>query len=139
MRGLVALVGFRQTAVMFDRPARHAGQGNYNRFVGSIKIGMNGLIAFSSALLGLSTVLGFIAAGLAFLTTLLYLVLKFTGVDFPIGNPTIVVIVLMMGGINLICMGLMGQYVGRIYDEVKNRPRFIVHRSYGFEGRHQTK
>ncbi len=62
LRGLVALVGFEQVAIEFDRPPRHAGEGNYNQFVGSLKIGFNGLIAFSTALLSLSTVLGFLAA-----------------------------------------------------------------------------
>lgn len=135
LRGLVALVGFSQVAVTFDRPARHSGAGNYNQFVGSLRIGMNGLIAFSSALLSLSTVLGFIAAGMSFLTAAVYFVMKLAGVDFPIGNATIVILILLIGGINLICMGLMGQYVGRIYDEVKQRPRYIVHRAYGLEGR----
>lgn len=132
LRGLVALVGFRQTAVRFDRPARYAGKGNYNQFVGSLRIGFNGLIAFSSALLSLSTVLGFIAAAGAFLTAIAYVIAKLAGAGFPLGNATIVVLVLFMGGINLICLGIMGQYVGRIYDEVKRRPRFIVQRAYGF-------
>ena len=94
----MALVGFEQTAIEFDRPARHSGAGNYNQFVGSLKIGFNGLIAFSTALLSLSTVLGFIAAFLSFLTALAYLVLKLAGVDFPIGNPTVVILVLLLGG-----------------------------------------
>ena len=59
--------------------------------------------------------------------------LKLAGVDFPIGNPTIVILVLLIGGIQLICLGIIGQYVGRIYDEVKHRPRFIVARSVGLE------
>jgi dolichol-phosphate mannosyltransferase len=133
LRGLVALVGFEQTAVPFDRPARHSGAGNYNRFFGSLRIGFNGLIAFSSALLNLSTLAGFVAAFLAFLTGIAYAVLKFAGVDFPIGNPTIVILLLLIGGIQLICLGIIGQYVGRIYDEVKARPRFIVARSVGLE------
>src|SRR5204862_2159906 len=87
LRGMVALVGFRQTAVLFDRPARHSGSGNYNRFVGSLRIGFNGVVAFSSALLNLSTVLGFIAAVLAFVTGVSYAILKLAGVEFPVGNP----------------------------------------------------
>ena len=133
LRGLVALVGFEQTAVPFDRPQRHSGSGNYNRFFGSLRIGFNGLIAFSSALLNLSTFAGFFAAFLAFLTGFLYALLKVLGVDFPIGNPTIVILMLLIGGIQLICLGIIGQYVGRIYDEVKRRPRFIVARSIGLE------
>ena len=135
LRGLVALVGFKQTAVLFDRPARHAGKGNYNQFVGSLRIGLNGLVAFSSALLNLSTVMGFVAALASFLTAAVYVVLKLAGVDFPLGNPTIVTLVLFIGGVQLICLGIMGQYVGRIYDEVKHRPRYIVDVAEGFAER----
>lgn len=131
LRGLVALVGFEQTSVTFDRPARHAGAGNYNRFFGSLRIGLNGLVAFSTALLNLSTVLGFLAAAMSFVLGLSYVVLKLLGTPFPIGNPTIVVLVLLLGGLQLICLGIMGQYVGRIYDEVKHRPGYIVARSVG--------
>jgi len=135
LRGLVALVGFEQAAVEFDRPARHAGKGNYNRFTGSLRIGFNGLVAFSNALLNLATLVGFVAAGLAFLTGFSYFVLKLAGVDFPVGNPTIVTLVLLIGGIQLICIGILGQYIGRIYEEVKERPRYIVARSAGWPGR----
>ncbi len=132
LRGLVALVGFEQIAVEFDRPPRHAGNGNYNRLTGSLRIGFNGLVAFSSALLNLSTVLGFASATIAFLTGLTYAILKLAGVDFPVGNPTIVVLVLLIGGVQLICIGILGQYAGRIYEEVKQRPRYIVAQSAGF-------
>jgi polyisoprenyl-phosphate glycosyltransferase len=133
LRGLVALVGFEQTPVVFDRPARFSGDGNYNRFFGSLRIGFNGLIAFSSALLNLSTFAGFIAAGLAMLSGVLYLALKLLGVDFPVGNATVVSLLLFIGGLQLICLGIIGQYIGRIYDEVKHRPRYIVARSTGLE------
>lgn len=131
LRGLVALVGFRQAEVVFDRPSRHAGSGNYNRFVGSLRIGFNGLIAFSSALLNLSTIAGLIAAFLSFIIGIAYAILKVTGFDFPIGNPTIVILLLFIGGIQLICLGIIGQYIGRIYDEVKRRPKYIVDRKFG--------
>lgn len=119
--------------MIFDRPARHSGAGNYNRFVGSLRIGFNGLAAFSSALLNLSTVAGFMAAFASFGVAISYLGLKIGGVAFPIGNPTIVSLVLFIGGLQLICLGIMGQYVGRIYDEVKRRPRYIIDRTVGFE------
>ena len=133
LRGLVALVGFRQTAVQFDRPARHAGKGNYNQFFGSLRIGLNGIIAFSTALLNLSTLVGIVAAMVAFLGAVAYLVLKIAGVEFPVGNATIVFLILFVGGIQLICLGIIGQYVGRIYDDVKRRPRYIVADGDGFE------
>ena len=87
LRGLVALVGFDQAAVEFDRPARHSGAGNYNRFTGSVRIGLNGLVAFSSALLNLSTVLGFVAAAVAFVLGFSYAVMKLAGFAFPGGQP----------------------------------------------------
>jgi polyisoprenyl-phosphate glycosyltransferase len=132
LRGLVALVGFRQTSILFDRPPRFAGKGNYNRFLGSLRIGLNGVVCFSSALLSLSSQLGFATAGVAFLLAVTYFAMKLFGFPFPIGNPTIVILVLFMGGIQLISVGILGEYVARIYEEVKQRPKFIVDRAVGF-------
>lgn len=131
LRGLVALVGYKQTEVIFDRPARHSGKGNYNRFFGSFKIGLNGIIGFSSALLNLSTVLGFLAAISAFFLGAAYVLLQVLDQSFPIGNPSIIAVVLFVGGLQLICLGIIGQYIGRIYDEVKQRPRYIVSQLVG--------
>jgi dolichol-phosphate mannosyltransferase len=133
LRGLVALVGFRQTTVQFDRPPRHAGETNYNRFLGSMRIGLNGIICFSSYLLTLSAQAGFLIAGGSFAVGALYAFMKVFGFPFPIGNPTIVILILFMGGIQLISVGLLGDYIARIYDEVKQRPKFIVDRAIGFE------
>ena len=126
LRGLIAIIGLKQTEVVYERPARFAGKGHYNRFFGSLKIGMNGLVAFSSSLLNLATLLGFCTAGGTFLFGGFYMLLKLGGVDFPVGNPTIVLTILFVGGLQLICLGIIGQYIGRIYDEVKRRPRYIV-------------
>ncbi len=133
LRGLVALVGFEQATVEFERPARFSGKGNYNRFLGSLKIGLNGVIGFSTALLSLSTFIGFAAAFLSFVVAVAYGIAQIAGNTFPVGNPTIVILVLLMGGLQLICFGIMGQYVGRIYEEVKQRPRFVVDRAAGFD------
>jgi len=131
LRGLVALVGYKQTAIQFDRAPRHSGTGNYNRFFGSIRIGMNGVIGFSNGLLSLATLMGFAVAGMSFMTALVYFVLKLTGTPFPIGNPTLVIITLFLGGVQLISVGILGEYIGRIYEEVKRRPRFIVEQAVG--------
>ena len=133
LRGLVAVVGFRQTTVLFDRPPRHAGQTNYNRFWGSLRIGFNGIVCFSSYLLTLSAQAGFVIAAGSFLIGVVYAFMKIFGFPFPIGNPTIVILILFMGGIQLLSVGLLGEYIARIYDEVKQRPRFIVDRAVGFE------
>lgn len=135
LRGMVAIVGFRQTSVQFDRPQRYAGAGNYNRFFGSIRIGMNGVVCFSNYLLSLATVFGFLTAAAAFLVAFAYLILKLSGVPFPIGNPTIVILVLFLGGVQLVSVGILGEYIGRIYDEVKQRPKFIVDEAHGLTDR----
>lgn len=132
LRGLVALVGFKQCSILFDRPARFAGRGNYNRFLGSVRIGLNGIICFSSYLLTLSSKIGFFIAGGSFLIGLLYAAMKVLGFPFPIGNPTIVILVLFMGGIQLISVGILGEYIARIYEEVKQRPKFIIDQAHGF-------
>jgi dolichol-phosphate mannosyltransferase len=133
LRGMVALVGFRQTAVLFDRPARFSGKGNYSRLFGSLRIGFNGVFCFSNYALTLSTKAGFVIACLSFLVGFVYALLKIAGVPFPLGNPTIVILVLFLGGIQLIGIGILGEYVGRIYEEVRLRPRFIVERAEGLE------
>jgi len=132
-KGMVAIVGFRQTVVQFDRPARFAGMTNYNPFFGSLRGGFNGIFCFSTYTLSLSTQIGFLIAGLSFLLAFVYLCMKIGGFPFPIGNPTIVILVLFLGGIQLISVGILGEYIGRIYEEVKQRPRFIVDRAIGFD------
>jgi len=133
LRGLVGEVGFKQVLVQFDRPERYAGKGNYNRLLGSIRIGLNGVICFSNNLLALSSLIGFTCAGVAFLIAAAYGIMQILKRPFPTGNPTIVVLILFIGGVQLITVGILGEYIGRIYDEVKQRPKFIVDRAVGFE------
>lgn len=132
LRGMVAVVGFKQCLIPFDRPARFAGETNYNRFLGSLRIGFNGIFCFSTYALTLSTMAGFAIAGVSFVIALAYLVMKLAGFPFPIGNPTVVILILFMGGIQLISVGILGEYIGRIYEEVRSRPKFIVDRAEGF-------
>lgn len=132
LRGMVAVVGFKQALIPFDRPARFAGETNYNRFLGSLRIGFNGIFCFSTYALTLSTMAGFAIAGASFLIALAYLVMKLGGFPFPIGNPTVVILILFLGGIQLISVGILGEYIGRIYEEVRARPKFIVDRAEGF-------
>jgi glycosyltransferase involved in cell wall biosynthesis len=132
LRGLVALVGFKQTTLEFDRPARFSGQTNYNPFFGSLRIGFDGIFCFSNFALSLSTKFGFLSAGGAFLSAIVYFFLKLFGFPFPMGNPTVVIVVLFLGGVQLICLGILGEYIGRMYDEVKQRPKYIVDETVGF-------
>ncbi|MEP6860001.1 MAG: glycosyltransferase family 2 protein [Deltaproteobacteria bacterium] len=128
LRGLVAFVGFPQAFVEYDRDPRHAGVGNYNRFTGSLKIGLNGVISFGSKPLQMMSIIGFVVAGFSFAVGAYYLITKLLGVPYNPGLPTTVLAVSFFSGVQLMSLGLMGEYVGRIYDEVKRRPKYIVDR-----------
>jgi polyisoprenyl-phosphate glycosyltransferase len=133
LRGLVGLVGFRQTSVLYDREARAAGTSKYSQVFGSLAIGINGLVGFSRYPLQLISLVGIMFSVLAFIVAVLYLGLKLSGVAFPIGNPTIVIVIAFFSGIQLLSLGVMGEYVGRIYDEVRQRPKFIIESRHGFD------
>ena len=133
LRGLVALVGFPQTGVLYDRDARMTGRGNYNRFFGSLKIGVNGVVGFSRYPLHVISILGVLAFALAMGIGASYLGLSLAGYKIAWGNPTLVMLISLFSGIQLLSLGVMGEYVGRIYDEVKRRPMFIVESMEGFE------
>ena len=133
LRGLVAYVGFKQTFIEYDRDERFAGKGNYNRLTGSFKIGLNGLISFSSRPLFLMSIAGFVLAGLSFLLGIWYVVQKIVGIDLTPGLSTTVLVVSFFSGVQLLGLGLIGEYVGRIYDEVKQRPMFIIDRKMNFK------
>jgi dolichol-phosphate mannosyltransferase len=132
LRGLVGLVGFRQTSIQYDRDARTAGSSKYNQIVGSLLIGLNGVVGFSRYPLQLISLLGVMFSFIAFLFGLAYLIMKLAGVPFPVGNPTIVFVVTFLGGIQLLSLGVMGEYIGRIYDETRNRPKYILESRHGF-------
>jgi len=128
LRGLVAYVGFPQSFIEYDRDPRFAGSGKYNRFLGSLKIGLNGLISFGSAPLQIMSVLGLVVAGFSFLLGAWYVIQKLLGFNLTPGLPTTVLVVTFFAGVQLLSLGLMGEYIGRIYDEVKRRPRYIIHK-----------
>jgi dolichol-phosphate mannosyltransferase len=127
LRGMVALVGFRQCEVEYQRHARHSGAGNYNRDFGSLKIGFNGLFGFSTFPLQIMMWAGF---GIALLSVVGIFVIAYLKLvllqPFPWGIPTVTVLVLFMGGVQLCGIGVLGEYVGRIYDEVRRRPMYII-------------
>ena len=132
LRGLVAFVGFKQTFVEYNRDERVHGSGHYNRFVGSLKIGLNGLISFSGKPLQLMSVAGAFFAGCSFLLGTWYVFQKVVGVDLTPGLSTTVLVITFFSGVQLLSLGLMGEYIGRIYDELKRRPMFIIDRKVNF-------
>ena len=123
--------------IPFDRPPRHAGQTNYNRFLGSLRIGFNGIFCFSTFALTLATQLGFLIAGGSFLLMALYVVYRIMGWETR-GPSTVVILITFLGGVQLISIGILGEYIGRIYEEVRGRPKFIVDRAEGFEREDDT-
>jgi len=132
LRGMVSYVGFKQTEVNFIRPKRYAGETKYSKFFGSISFGLNGLTSFSNKLLNFSIVLGLIISFISFLIGCFYIYFKLNGiVEFPIGNPTIVISILFIGGLQLFSIGILGLYVGQISDQVRGRPRYIVDELFG--------
>ena len=132
LRGLVAYVGFRQTKVEYDRDERYSGRGKYNHFTGSLRIGLNGLIGFSRRPLQLMAITGTIVALFSFVLGGWYVLQKLLGFDLTPGLSTTILVVTFFSGVQLLALGLVGEYVGRIYDEVKNRPRYIVDRRINF-------
>jgi dolichol-phosphate mannosyltransferase len=132
LRGMVAYVGFKQAFIEYDRDSRYAGKGKYQRLTGSFKIGLNGLIGFSSRPLFAMSICGFTLAGLSFLLGAWYALQKFIGIDLTPGLSTTVLMVTFFAGVQLLGLGLIGEYVGRIYDEVKRRPMYIVDRQVNF-------
>lgn len=137
LRGLRTWCGFRQTSVEFDRAERAAGTPQYT-FRKSFRLAMDGLFSFSAAPLRLATYLGLWVSAFAFLGALFTFVQKIFAAEFTriglapgAGFPTIVISILFLGGVQLICLGILGEYVGRIYEEVKGRPLWILRDSAG--------
>ena len=133
LRGLVGLVGFDQTSVPYDRDPRAAGTSKYNRFWGSLVIGVNGIVGFSRYPLQLISIIGVALSGIAFMLAVIYLALKLGGVKFPLGNPTVMIVMAFFSGIQLLSLGVIGEYVGRIYDESRRRPKYIVESRHGWD------
>jgi len=124
LRGMTVWVGYTQTAVPYERDARHAGETKYTlrKMVG---FSLDAISSFSHRPLQLATLIGFLCAALAFVLIPVVIGLRIAGSYLP-GFGTITIVVLLLGGIQLMAIGLIGEYVGRIYDEVKGRPLYLV-------------
>jgi dolichol-phosphate mannosyltransferase len=124
LRGMSVWVGFTQTAVTFERAARTAGQTKFT-LRRMLHFSFDAITSFSNRPLQWATVLGFACSGLAFLAIPLTVVARYANI-YERGVPTTIVLILLLGGIQLITVGIIGEYVGRIYDEVKHRPLYVV-------------
>lgn len=130
LRGMVAFVGFRQTFVEYDRDERASGVSNYNRYLGSLRIAFNGIVGFSIRPLQVATILGGIIALAAFLLGFWILIEKMIlQAELTPGLTWTIVLITFLSGVQLLSLGIMGEYVGRIYEEVKQRPLYIVEKT----------
>ncbi|MFO0279617.1 MAG: glycosyltransferase family 2 protein [bacterium] len=133
IRGLRAWIGFQQTAVKFERDPRFAGEVKYT-FKKSLALAINSLVSFSKIPLRLSTYLGLFSALIALLMALLVLYWRLQQPDSPVtGLATILIAVFFLGSVQLISIGILGEYIGRIYEEVKGRPAYTIAEIAGLE------
>lgn len=132
VRGMVSWVGFRQTAVPYKRAERFAGESKYP-LTKMLRFSIDGILSFSTKPLQLSVALGLISASFSLVGIIYALVLRiFTNIWVP-GWTAIMIAVLFIGGVQLISVGILGEYVGRIYNEVKKRPLYVVQEYHGFQ------
>jgi glycosyltransferase involved in cell wall biosynthesis len=124
LRGMTVWVGFTQTAVSYQRDARHAGETKYT-VRKMLRFSLDAIASFSHLPLQLATYAGLLSAGVAFIAIPVVIALRIAGSYLP-GFGSITIAILLLGGIQLIALGVIGEYVGRIYDEVKHRPLYIV-------------
>ncbi len=124
-RGMSAWVGFRQIGVEYKRAPRYAGLTKYP-FSKMLRLALNAITSFSYFPLQVATFFGFFSASLAILAIPLVIYLRMAGIPQFTGQATTLIAVLFLGGVQLISLGILGEYIGRLYDEAKGRPLYIV-------------
>jgi dolichol-phosphate mannosyltransferase len=125
LRGMSSWVGYRQIGVPYHRAKRYAGSTKYP-FKKMLKLAWNAITGFSYVPLQVATVLGFAVAFLSIILIPVIIILRLTSGQELVGQATTLISTLFLGGVQLICLGIIGEYLGRIYDEVKNRPIYIA-------------
>jgi len=125
LRGMSAWVGFRQIGVPYKRAARFAGSSKYP-LKKMIKLALNAITGFSYLPLQLANWIGFIAVGASLLLLIAIIILRIVGSAWLAGQAVWLILGLFLGGVQLICLGILGEYIGRIYDEVRGRPLYVV-------------
>ena len=125
LRGMSIWVGFKQTGVTYKRAARFAGETKYP-LKKMLKFASDAVTSFSYFPLQLASYLGFLCAGVSILAIPVVAILRMTGSEAFFGQASTLIAVLFLGGVQLICLGILGEYLGRLYDQVKGRPLYIV-------------
>ena len=137
MKGLFAWVGYKQTSILFDREPRHLGNSNWNYWT-LWNFALDGIVSFSFLPL---KVWSYVGVSVSFISLLyaLFLIIRTLafGVDVP-GYASLMVAILFLGGVQLITLGVLGEYLGRVYEEVKGRPLYFIREKYGFDNQQIT-
>jgi glycosyltransferase involved in cell wall biosynthesis len=125
LRGMSAWVGFKSIGITYKRSARYAGETKYP-LKKMFLLALNAITGFSYFPLQVATYIGFIAAGISIIIIPIVIIMRIIGSQAFFGQASTLLAVLFLGGVQLICLGILGEYIGRIYDEVKGRPLYIV-------------
>jgi dolichol-phosphate mannosyltransferase len=131
LRGLRAWVGFRQTGVEYSRPTRFAGRSKYTLFK-LVRLAVDGFVSLSDIPLRLATWLGLAASAAGFLLLIWVFGTRFLGIVAPQGWTSLIAVVLFMSGVQLLVLGVIGEYLVRVGNEVRRRPLYLVRRRMGF-------
>lgn len=124
-KGMFCWIGYRKKEIVFDRGDRAAGQSNWN-FFSLFNLAIEGITSFTTTPLRFASVFGFIIAFFAFILMIYYLVKTIIWGDDIQGFPTLITVILFLGGVQLLSIGILGEYLGRIFNETKNRPVYIA-------------
>lgn len=134
LRGMVPWIGFRQIGVTYHREARYAGDAKFTSVKKMLPFALDAITSFSYFPLQLATIMGFITAALSVIAILAVILIRLLAPHEPLlGQATTLVVVLFLGSVQLISLGIIGEYLGRIYDEVKGRPLYLIQDSWGLE------
>lgn len=134
LRGMVPWVGYKQVGMPYEREPRFAGQSKFSSIRQMLPFAVDAITSFSYFPLQLATIFGFIIAGISLIAILVVIILRVIGPAYALtGQATTLVAVLFLGGVQLISLGIIGEYLGRIYDEVKGRPLFLIQKKWGFD------
>jgi dolichol-phosphate mannosyltransferase len=134
LRGMVPWVGFKQAGIYYERQPRYAGESKFSSVRQMAPFAVDAITSFSYFPLQLATFIGFIVAGISLVGILAVIGLRLFGSqDELTGQATTLVVVLFLGGVQLISLGIIGEYLGRIYDEVKARPLYVIDKTWGID------
>ncbi|HKX31893.1 MAG TPA: glycosyltransferase family 2 protein, partial [Blastocatellia bacterium] len=133
LRGLRSWIGFKQIGVEYDREVRYAGDSKYT-LRKLVSLALSGYLGFSAIPLRMATWLGLGAAGLGFLTAAWAVFTKLAGIYSPTGWASTIAVIMFIGGVQLLMLGVIGEYLSRVYDEVRQRPLYVVKSRVGFGG-----